>query len=77
MRQFGLRSPADMTSIVHDRIRFCLSAICQMMQPVLYATKGDVTSVGLQKFLADKTNILSPITPIWILITHQQQRLAS
>ena len=62
MRQFGLESPSDMTSIVHDRINFVKRYLPDDAARA-YATKGDVTSVGLQKFLADKTNILSPIHP--------------
>ena len=63
MRQFGLESPADMTSIVHDRINFVKRYLPDDAARA-YATKGDVTSVGLQKFLADKTEILSPIHPL-------------
>ena len=63
MRQFGLESPADMTSIVHDRINFVKRYLPDDAARA-YATKGEVTSVGLQKFLADKTDILSPIHPL-------------
>ena len=63
LRQFGLDSPADMTSIVHDRINFVKRYLPDDAARV-YATKGEVTSVGLQKFLADKTDILSPIHPL-------------
>jgi len=63
MRQFGLQSPADMTSIVHDRINFVKRYLPDDAARA-YATKGDVTSVGLQKFLADKTDVLSPIHPL-------------
>ena len=63
MRQFGLQSPADMTSIVHDRINFVKRYLPDDAARA-YATKGDVTSAGLQKLLANKTTILSPIHPL-------------
>ena len=63
LRQFGLESPGDMTSIIQDRINFVKRYLPDDAARA-YALKNPVTSVGLQKFLADKLDILSPIHPL-------------
>jgi hypothetical protein len=63
LRQFGLTAESDMTSIVADRINFVKRYLPDDAAR-LYATKGDVTSAGLQKLLGDKTTVLSPIHPL-------------
>jgi len=63
LRQFGLESPGDMTSIIQDRINFVKRYLPDDAARA-YALKNTVTSVGLQKFLADKLDILSPIHPL-------------
>lgn len=63
LRQFGLEARSDITSILQDRINFVKRYLPDDAARA-YALKGQVTSVGLQKFLADKMDILSPIHPL-------------
>ena len=63
LQQFGLTAESDMTSIVADRINFVKRYLPDDAAR-LYATKGEVSSAGLQKLLGDKTTILSPIHPL-------------
>ena len=62
LKQFGLEAKSDLRSIIEDRINF-VKRMLPNDAAREYASEGPVTSIGLQKILADKLDILSPIHP--------------
>jgi len=61
LRQFGKEVPSDVKSIVQDKIDF-VNRYLPDPAARAYATQGDVNSIGLQKILANKQDILMPIS---------------
>lgn len=62
LRQFGYENPSDLPVTVQDRIDF-VNRYLPDAAAREYALREPVTSLGLQRLLADKPQMLSPIHP--------------